>query len=43
MMNNTIKIAILDARKRKILSRGPHNYKIAAKIDRKIRALQNQV
>ena len=39
-MDNTVKIAILNARKRLLLTRGPHNTKIVAKISRKIRALQ---
>lgn len=39
-MTNEWKIAILRARQNLILSRGPHNAKIAAKIERKIHALE---
>ena len=40
-MTNQERIAILEARKNKILARGPHNYNIAAKITRKIRQLRS--
>ena len=39
-MTNEAKIAILEARRQLLLTRGPHNLKIAAKIMRKIRKLQ---
>lgn len=39
MMSNETKIEILNARRKLLLTRGPHNFKIAAKIARKIRSL----
>lgn len=39
-MSNEMKILALEFRKNKLLARGPQNLKIAAKIDRKIRKLQ---
>lgn len=41
MMSNEVKIAILQQRYNLLLSRGPHNMKIAAKIMRKIYKLKN--
>lgn len=40
-MNNEQKILILKQRKALLESRGPHNNRLVAKIDRKIRVLEN--
>lgn len=40
-MNNEQKILILKQRKALLQSRGPHNDRLIAKIDRKIRVLEN--
>ena len=42
-MNNEVKIMILKQRRALLESRGSHNNKLIAKIDRKIRALEKKV
>ncbi len=42
-MNNEAKIIILKQRRALLESRGSHNNKLIAKIDRRIRALEAQV
>lgn len=41
-MNNEVKIMILKQRRALLESRGTHNNKLIAKIDRKIRALEKK-
>lgn len=41
MFTNNTKINMYKERYKKLISRGPYNNKIAAKIKRKIRALEN--
>lgn len=40
-MNNELKIKLLKQRKALLESRGPHNCKLIAKIERQIRAREN--
>jgi hypothetical protein len=41
-MTREEKVALMEQRKRVLLVRGPHNLKIAAKLDRKIRKLTTE-
>lgn len=42
MLTNDVKIAMYEARKNKLLARGPHNWNIAKKLQRKIYRLQSE-